>query len=270
MKFLIHAVSYSLLFIAVQAKAAAIDVNLGSAGGFAVLAGTTVTNTGPSVILGNVGVGPGTAVTGFSYISPGVGTVYAGDAAATQAESDLTTAYNFAAAETGGTSLTGQDLGGMTLSAGVYVFASSAQLTGTLILDAHGDANAVFIFQIGSTLTTASNASIEVINGGSANNVFFQVGSSATLGTGTDFEGNILALTSITMTTGSSIGCGRALALNGAVTMDTNDVSISGTNCGTVADTSSAVSEPNSAAIMIVGLLCVIGGAQFARCRAQP
>src|SRR4029077_17131484 len=123
--------------------------------------------------------------------------------------------------------LTGQNLGGKTLTPGVYCFASSAQLTGALTLDAQGDANAVFIFKIGSTLTTASASSVVLINGGSPNNVFWQVGSSATLGTTTAFVGNIVALTSITLTTGVVVS-GRVLARNGAVTMDTNTVGLVG------------------------------------------
>ena len=120
--------------------------------------------------------------------------------------------------------LTGQNLGGLTLTPGVYSFSSSAQLTGTLTLDAQGDPNALFVFQIGSTLTTASNSSVVFINGGQGNNTFWQVGSSATLGTGTAFTGNILALASITLTTGANIRCGRALARNGAVTQDHNNI----------------------------------------------
>jgi len=117
--------------------------------------------------------------------------------------------------------LTGQDLGGLTLTPGVYHFDSSAQLTGTLRLDNSTNPNAVFVFQVGSTLTTASSSSV-VLTGGPDDNVFWEIGSSATLGTSTAFEGNILALTSITLNTRASIGCGSALARNGAVTLDTN------------------------------------------------
>jgi len=188
-----------------------------------VLGGSTVTNTGTSVITGDLGVSPGSAVTGFP---PGIvsgGTIHAADAVALQAQNDVTTAYNNLAAQTCTTDLTGQDLGGKTLTPGVYCFSSSAQLTGTLTLNALGNANAVFIFKMGSTLTTASNSVVVVSNGGSNCNVFWQVGSSATLGTGTTFSGNILALTSITMTTGART-FGRTLARNGAVTLDTNTV----------------------------------------------
>jgi len=144
------------------------------------------------------------------------------------------------------TNLTGQDLGGLTLSPGVYCFSSSAQLTGTLTLDAQGNGNALFVIQIGSTITTASNSSVLLINGGQACNVFWQVGSSATLGTDTAFVGNILALTSITLTTGADVS-GRALARNGAVTMDTNNVSITCAPCLSDADCPPAVPVCNGA-----------------------
>lgn len=198
---------------------------LGAAQSFAVLGATTVTNTGPSLIFGDLGVSPGTAVTGFP---PGVvtgGTIHAGDAAATQAHADLATAYGVLAAEVPTTLLSG-DLGGLTLLPGIYQFATSAQLNGTLTLDAQGDPNASFEFQVGTTLITASNSAVTLINGARGDNVFFQVGSSATLGADTAFAGNIVANTSITLTTGASIAEGRALAVNGAVTLDTNAVSI--------------------------------------------
>ena len=161
--------------------------SLGTASSFAVLAGTTVTNTGPSVVSGNLGVSPGSAVTGFP---PGIvvnGVINAGNAVAAQAQSDLLVAFNDLAGQACDRVLTGMDLGGLTLGPGVNCFASSAFLTGTLTLDAQGDPNAVFIFQIGSTLITAPNSSVVVINGGNGCNVFFQVGSSATLDTGTSF-----------------------------------------------------------------------------------
>ncbi len=194
---------------------------MGTAQSFAVLGATTVTNTGPTIVTGDVGVSPGSAITGFP---PGTvtGTVHAADAIAAQAQADAATAYNFLTAEVCplANNLTGQNLGGMTLLPGVYCFDTSAQLTGTLTLNANGDPNAVFVFLIGSTLTTA-NGSAVIAGGGSPCNVFFQVGSSATLGTGTQFAGNILALTSVTATTGASVS-GGSYALNGAVTLDTN------------------------------------------------
>ena len=197
---------------------------LGTANTYAVLGGSTVTNTGPTLLSGDLGVWPGSAITGFP---PGVvinGTIHAGDAAAQQAQSDVTIAYNILAGETPTQNLSGQDLGGMTLFAGVYRFDTSAQLTGTLTLDAQGDPNARFDFQIGSTLTTASNATVSVINGAHGCTVYWQVGSSATVGTGTAFAGHILALESITMTTGATILEGSALARNAAVTLDTNTI----------------------------------------------
>jgi len=209
------------LAIAGSAQAQA-PVSLGTADGFAVLGGSTVTNTGPTVVNGDLGVSPGSAVTGFP---PGTvnGTIHAADAVAAQAQSDLTAAYIDAAGRACTVALTGQDLGGMTLTSGVYCFSSSAQLTGTLTLDAQGDPNAVFIFKIGSTLTTASGSNVNLINGAQSCNVFWQVGSSATLGTTTTFRGNILALTSITANTGATVA-GRLLARNGAVTLDSNRV----------------------------------------------
>ena len=198
-------------------------VGLGTASSFAVLAGSTVTNTGLSVINGDLGVSPGTAVTGFPPGTVVGGTIHAGDAVAGAAEADLTTAYNDAAGRAPNQDLTGQDLGGQTLAPGVYKYDSSAGLTGTLTLDGQGNPDAVFIFQIGSTLTTASASNVVFINGARACNAFWQVGSSATLGTGTSFAGNILALASITATTGVSVD-GRLLAQTGAVTMDTNAV----------------------------------------------
>jgi type VI secretion system secreted protein VgrG len=219
---------YSLV-LALLAPTAYADSILGTAGSFAVLGGSTVTNTGTSVVGGNLGVNPGTAITGFP---PGIvtppGTIHATDAVAAQAQSDNTTAYNGLAGLAVNQNLTGQDLGGLTLTPGVYRFNSSAQLTGTLTLNAQGNNNAFWVFLIGSTLTTASSSSVNFVNLGPTpdDGLFWQVGSSATLGTGTAFEGNILALTSITLNTSATIDCGRALAQNGAVTMDTNTISI--------------------------------------------
>ena len=198
--------------------------SLGSAQSFAVLGGSTVTNTGPSTIAGDLGVSPGSAVTGFP---PGLvtsGTIHAADAVALAAQNSVVTAYNSLTSLACTQDLTGLDLGGRTLTPGVYCFSTSAPLTGTLTLNAQGNANAVFIFKTGSTLITASGSSVAVINGGSPCNVFWQVGSSATLGTSTSFAGTILALTSITMTTGARL-TGRALARNGATTLDSNTIS---------------------------------------------
>lgn len=194
---------------------------------FAVLAGSTVTDAGSSVITGNVGVSPGNSVTGFPpAIVNAPYTIHNGDAVAASAQSQLTTAYNILAGRSATADLTGQDLGGLLLGGGVYTYASSAQLTGNLTLDAGGDPNAVFVFNIGSTLTTAAASSIVLINGADPAKVFFRVGSSATLGASTQFAGKILALSSITLITGASINCGAALARNGAVSLDSNVISI--------------------------------------------
>ncbi len=210
---------------------------LGTASSYAVLAHSAVTNTGPSTLGGDLGVYSGTAITGFP---PGLvnGTIHQTDAAAQKAQDDVTTAYLVLAGSPCDVTMTGKDLGGQTLTKGVYCFSTSAQLTGTLILDAEGDPSAVFIFQIGSTLTTASNSSVKIIRGGGQCHVFWQVGSSATLDTTTDFIGNILALASITLNTNASLA-GRALAQTGAVTLDSNTISPSkcenvctGTVCG--------------------------------------
>lgn len=215
----------SMGFVALLCGAApSLAQTLGTAANFGVLGGSTVTNTGSSVVAGQVGVSPGTSITGFP---PGIvippGTIHLNDAVAAQAQSDLTTAYVAIAATPTGTDLTGTDLGGLTLTPGVYGFTSSAQLTGALTLNAQGNPNAVFIFKIGSALTTASSSSVLLINSASSCNVFWQIGTSATLGTTTRFAGNILALASITLTTGANTS-GRLLARNGAVTLDSNNI----------------------------------------------
>jgi type VI secretion system secreted protein VgrG len=209
-----------------QSQAAVV---LGTASGFSVLAGSTATNTGLSIIGGgNVGVSPGTSLTGFlpGVITPPF-TMHSGDATSLQAQIDLTTAYNAAAAALPVTQdLTGVNLGGLTLLPGVYKFSSSAQLTGALVLNANSDPNAQFIFQIGSTLTTAAGSSVVTINNVAAQPciVFWQVGSSATLGAGNEFQGHILALASITVGAGTAIVSGSALAITGAVTLDTDQM----------------------------------------------
>jgi len=212
--------------IVLNAFAASAQSPLGSAQSFAVLGATTVTNTGPTVVTGDLGVSPGTAVTG---LPPGVvlgGAVHAADLVAAQAQAGMANARLRAMACPPINNLTGQVLGTdvLTLPPGVYCFNTSAQLTGTLSLTGAGP----WVFQIGSTLTTASDSAIVVVDAGqncSGSNVFWQVGSSATLGTGTRFAGNILALASITATTGVSAS-GSLIALTGAATMDTNNVSI--------------------------------------------
>jgi uncharacterized repeat protein (TIGR01451 family) len=217
----------ALLIVApFHAALAQVAPSLGTAQTFAVLGSSTVTNTGPTIITGDLGVDPGTAVTGFP---PGLvvgGTIHAADSVALNAQNATTTAYNSLASQARTSTLTGEDLGGLTLVPGVYFFATSAQLTGKLTLNGGGDPSAVWVFQIGSTLTTASNSSVVVENGGQNCNVFWQVGSSATIGTGTTFIGNILANASITLTTNATLS-GRALAQTAAVTLDSNTVSVS-------------------------------------------
>jgi hypothetical protein len=213
------------VLVATQSSAAAAvaPVSLGNASSFGVLAGTTVTNTGGSVINGDLGVSPGTAVTGFP---PGIvnGTVHSADAAAASAQTDLTAAYTDAMGRTPST--TGlSSIGNQTLGPGVYNASSSLGVTGVLTLDGQGNPSSIFIFQIGSTLTTASASTIIPTDGAQACNVFWQVGSSATLGTGSTLLGSILALTSITVTTGDTIN-GRALARNGAVTLDDDTITV--------------------------------------------
>jgi hypothetical protein len=225
------ALAVTVAFAAIPAGAQASPVLLATAAPFVVLAGSTATNTGPSVLNGDLGLSPGSALTGFGLPAVVNGATHDNDAVAAQAQADLTTAYDTAAGQTSAVDLTGQDLGGLTLTAGSYSFSTSAQLTGMLTLDAAGDPNAQFVFEIGSTLTTASASSVRLINGASPCNVYWQVGSSATLGTTTAFAGNLMAYTSITLDNRASV-IGRALARNGAVTLDDNvlDASLCGTS----------------------------------------
>jgi outer membrane autotransporter protein len=224
---------------------------LGTAASFGVLAGSAVTNTGGTVINGNVGVSPGTSITGF--FPPGIvnppGVIHNNDAVAAQAQIDLTNAFNNLGSKPPTADLTGKNLGGLVLTPGVYTFSSAAQLTGTLTLNGLGNPNAVFIFKMGSTLTTASGSSVVLINGAQGGNVFFKVGSSATLGTGTLFTGDILALTSIALNTGANINCGAALARNGAVTLDTNKISICNLAAATVGSVIGSSATTNQRAI---------------------
>ncbi len=207
---------------AASASAAQPTVQLGTATSFAVLAGSTVTNTGPSSVEGSLGLAPGTAVTGFPPGLVSNGSTYRADSVARQAKADLTTGYLDAAGRTPFV-VTGSELGGQTLAPGVYRGSSALGLTGTVTLNGHGDPSAVFIFQAGSTLITASNSRVLLENGAQACNIFWQVGSSATLGSGSDFTGTVMALTSVTLNTGVTVH-GRVLAQNGAVTLQNDTI----------------------------------------------
>jgi Ice-binding-like len=217
--------SLSTLIFANSALGAPATVGLGSAASFSVLGGSTVTNTGPTTMFGDLGLSPGSSVTGAPHV---LGQTHVDDAVAIGAKSDLTTAYNNAASRpTNGSA--GTDLAGQTFTPGVRNASSSLLLSsGSVTLDAEGDPNAVFIFQIGSTLITGSNTAVQLINGAQACNVFWQVGSSATLGTGTRFVGTIMASATITANTAATIH-GRLLAQTGAVNLDTNTITTS--NC---------------------------------------
>lgn len=213
-------------------------VGLGTTGSYSVLAGQTVTNTGPSTLSGSAGVHPGSGVVGFPPGKVG-GVIHAADAQALQAKADLKTAYDDAAGQAADATV-GAQLGGRTLVPGVYKAPSSTALTGSLTLDAKGDPDAVFIFQIGAGLTTASSSRVVLLNDAQSCHVFWQVGTSATLGTSTRFVGTLMALTSISLKTGARIE-GRALARNGSVTLDNNV--LTDTKCATTPTT-----RPNSPA----------------------
>ena len=217
----IVALAVCLAFAAVPAAAQAAAVDLGTVKPFVVLGGSAVTNTGPSVLYGDLGVSPGTSLTGFGLPAVVNGATHNNDAVAAQAQLDLTNAHNVAAGQPvpPGNVLTGTNLGNRTLSPGAYRYTSSAQLTGTLTLDAHGDADAEFIFEIGSTLTTASASSVVLVNGASPCNVYWQVGSSATLGSTTAFQGNLMALQDISLNSNASV-IGRVLAGRGISLID--------------------------------------------------
>jgi hypothetical protein len=206
---------------------AAVGPDLGAARSFAALGGSTLTNTGATTaIVGDVGVSPGSAITGLTPSQVSGGIYVGGDAEADQAHSDAALAYTFLAGMASNTNLTSTDLGGLTLAPGVYTFNSSAALTGAMFLDAGGDSGAVFVFQIGTSFTTAPGSSVTVINGGAdydESNIYWQVGSSATLGTTTAFLGVIIADQSVTLETGATLS-GIALAINGAASLDSNQV----------------------------------------------
>ncbi|MGW0751553.1 ice-binding family protein [Streptomyces sp. NPDC002587] len=245
-----------------QALAIATPVPLATAASFSVLAGQGVTNTGPSVISHDLGTHPNPAISGFP---PGLvlGAVHAADAVALQAKSDLVQAYNNAAGQATDFALAAGIGAGQTLLPGVHTATSGVGLTGDLILDAGGNPNAVWVFQIPEALTTASNSRVLLTNGASACNVYWQIGSSATLGTTSTFVGTIMALTSISVTTGTNIE-GRALARNGAVTLDTNRIFLggcatggttAGTTTGTTTGTTAGTPTAGSTTGTTVGLI---------------
>ena len=249
---------------ATRADAGPTNVWLGTAASFAVLAGATITNGGDTAIVGNLGVWPGSAVVGFP---PGIvsdGVVYAADPVAAQAMSDLITGYSQAADDVCGMDLSGQDLGGMTLTPGVYCFSSAAQLTGILTLDGVNDPDAVFVFQIASSLNTAVAAQVDLIDQATGDHVYWEVGSSATLGTEADFAGTIMALDSITLDAGAEIASGRALAVNGAVTLDAGVV-----NRPSGGDGGTNIPEPGSLMLAATGMLLVLRASRRSRFR-QP
>jgi hypothetical protein len=230
----------STLLFTSSALGATASVGLGSAASFSVLAGSTVTNTGPTTMFGDLGLSPGSSVTGAPQV---LGETHIDDAVAIGAKSALTTAFNEAASRPSNGSA-GTDLAGQLFLPGVRTASSSLLLSsGSVTLDAEGNPNAVFIFQIGSTLITGSNTSVSLINGAQACNVFWEVGSSATLGTGTSFVGTIMASASITANTGATIH-GRLLAQTGAVTLDTNTITTS--NCASSESGSGGGSETTS------------------------
>ena len=211
-----------------DAAAAILAIDLGSAANFAVLAGTGITVAAPinsTTITGDIGSYPTGTITGLENVILD-GENHAADAVTQQAKIDMALAYADAIGRTPTAIYTPiYDLGGMTLGPGVYNDPTSFSVTGNLTLDGGGDPDAVFIFQMGSTLTAASDSSVLLIGGAQASNIFWQVGSSATLGAGSTFVGTILASESITMNTGAELA-GRALAQNGAVTLDNNIIQV--------------------------------------------
>jgi hypothetical protein len=244
---LILLASLSTMVFASSALGATASVGLGTAASFSVLAGSTVTNTGPTTMFGGLGLSPGSSVTGAPHV---LGATHVDDAVAIGAKNALTTAYNNAAGRPSNGSA-GTDLAGQVFLPGVRTASSSLLLSsGSVTLDAQGNPDAVFIFQIASTLITSSNTSVQLINGAQACNVFWQVGSSATLGTGTRFVGTIMALATITANTAATIH-GRLLASTGAVNLDTNTITTS--NCPSSESGSGGGSETTGTETAVVG-----------------
>jgi ice-binding like protein len=232
--------SLSTLLFASSALGATATVGLGTAAGFSVLGGSTITNTGPTTMFGDLGLAPGSSVTGAPHV---LGQTHIDDAVATEAKNALTTAYNEAASRPSSGSA-GTDLAGQMFSPGVRTASSSLLLSsGSVTLNAEGNPNAVFIFQIPTTLITGSHTAVSLINGAQACNVFWQVGSSATLGTGTSFVGTIMAADSITANTGATIH-GRLLAQTAAVTLEANTITTS--NCASSSSGSGGGTEAST------------------------
>jgi len=210
-------IAVGLVSVVVPAAAHAAPVDLATASPFAVLGGLEVTNTGGSVLNGDLGVSPGTTTPGFGSATVN-GATHVNDAVAAQAQSDLTAAYNAAAGQPLTEDLSGQDLGNKILTAGAYRYSTDALLTGTVTLDGENNPDAQFVFMIGSQLTTAVTSTVQLVRGASACNVFWQVGSNARLGTGTSFQGNLMALTAIWVEDSVSV-VGRLLARNAEITL---------------------------------------------------
>jgi type VI secretion system secreted protein VgrG len=251
MKSLLVLISGLVIPFAIQAQ----SFSLGSAATYGVLGASTVTSTGNTAIGGDLGVSPGTAITGFP---PGTasGTTHSADTNAASAQNDALSAYTMASVMATTTVLTGTDLGGRTLHAGVYTFASSAGMTGILTLDGQGNSKALFVFQMGSTLITATSASVVLINGAKACNVIWQVGSSATLGTGTHFAGIILAYASITGNAGVTVS-GSLIALHATVTLINDQITISN-DCDVAAATTSPPGPASTSGVGTCTCTCLV------------
>ncbi len=233
---------------------------LGAADLFSVLGAQSVTNTGATVLAGDLGVSPGSSLVGFPPGKVG-GSTHKGDTLANTAETNALAGYNTLHALTPTLTLSAI-VGNLTLTPGVYDFSSAGLLTGNLILNFNGESNKSFVFQTGSSLITASGSVVSLLNEGTNDSVYWAVGSSAVLGTITSFEGNILALQSVTLDTGATIGCGNAIALHGAVTLDSNTIGGScatGDSTGTPTPTTSPVPEPASLGLVAIGMMGAAG-----------